>query len=712
MRKKTSAPPRFVGGEIRFHQACPPPLPPGGYTVTVTQKIIAGKVEKTYQKLTNFSVSGPRFFLNPAEVYSVYPPTGQFGPFDNTLPHIVFTRRTLPWERSGRSEAAPVPWMALMVLGKDDFPDGSIPSIVTRKVAELLTPSDPKIQGPRNLKLEAGQTNDDLCNTIDLPVATFATVAPASDDLPFLAHVREVKTGGKETLSLKQDGWFAVALANRLPATARDGKGERNLVCLASLEGFLDLLPTADGKLPAGVSNGKTVFRLAVLASWTFTCHGENDFKARMTALDDKWVLRLDPKMFGLTADTAAAATVKTALEMGYIALNNVTRLGEKTVSWYRGPLVPMLIEPQSPYNFISCADEALRYDYRVGLFAAEYAAAYELGRMMALQNRGFASAMYRFRNGAARKEMAKSRQSKLLAAFGAPEGKGTLEDAVAGLFASLGGGLTGEALRSDAAPDVTPIPPEVTQFLARAVLLYGVPFDYLVPDERMLPPESIRFFYLDPGWIDTLVQGAAGVGRPGGTDTVLDERLRFDALKRAVADVRESGPASQNEPTVEEANWPLTGFLMRSELVDGWQGVEMRAYGRDGGELAPLRIDRLAPDVMLCIFNGEVLRLTVKQPPEGLHFGLSPKGGGEYQRVSLRTVTADGGEPGAQIPPRPEDKPIDAPTRKRTRVVQIAALAEKFRDRLSLAKFTSAEFAVQMVESPGLVDFKPPTSS
>jgi hypothetical protein len=710
MTEEPSKLPKLVAGEIRFHQASPPPLRPGGYTVTVTQDIIAGEEKKTYQKTSKFTVSGPRFFLNPAEIYSVYPPTGQFGQFDNTLPHIVFTRRTLPWERSAQSQDAPVPWMALMVLGKDDFSDGSIPSIVTRKVAELLTPSDSKIRGPGNLKLEAGQTNDDLCNTVDLPATTFAAVAPTRVDLPFLAHVREVKTGGKETLSLKQDGWFSVVLANRLPATAKDGKGERNLVCLASLEGFLDLLPSADGKLPAGLNNGETV-RLAVLASWTFTCHGKNDFKTKMEELDDKWVLRLDPKMFGLTADTEAKAAVTNALEMGYIGLNHVTRLGEKTVSWYRGPLVPMQIDPQSPYAFVSCADEALRYDFHVGMFAAEYAAAYELGRMMALQNRSFATAMYRFRNGAAGEKTAKSKQSSLMKAFGAPEAKGTLEDAVANkLFVSFGGGSTGEPPRSDTAPDVE-IPPEVTQFLARAVLLYGVPFDYLVPDERMLPPESIRFFYLDPGWIDTLVQGAAGVGRTGATDTVLDERIRFDALKQAVADVREIGPASQNEKRVKEANWPLTGFLMRSELVDGWQGVEMRAYGQDKVELAPLRIDRLAPDVMLCIFNGAVVRLEVKQPPEGLHFGLSPKGRGQYKRVSLRRV--DGSEPGAQIPKEipegPNDKPIDAPMRGTRRIVQVAALADTFRKRLSLSKFTSAEFAVEMVESPGLIEFKVP---
>jgi hypothetical protein len=705
MTEEPSTLPELVAGEIRFHQASPPPLPPGGYTVTVTQDIIAGKDTKAYQKTSKFTVSGPRFFLNPAEIYSVYPPTGQFGPFDNALPHIVFTRRTLPWERSAQSKDTPVPWMALVVLGKDDFPDRSIPSIVTRKVGELLSPSA-NVQGPRGLKLDAGQTNDDLCNTIDLPATTFAAVAPTRVDLTFLAHVREVKTGGKETLSLKQDGWFAVVLANRLPATAKDGKGETNLVCLASLEGFLDLLPSADGKLPAGLNKDKMV-RLAVLASWTFTCHGQNDFKTKMHELDDKSVLYLDPKIFGPTADTEAKKAVTNALEMGYIGLNHVTRLGEKTVSWYRGPLVPMQIEPQSPYAFVSCADEALRYDFRVGLFAAEYAAAYELGRMMALQNRSFATAMYRFRNAAALNDTAKLKQSTLMVAFGAPEGKGTLEDAVAGLFVSFGGGSTGESSRSVAAPDLTQIPPEVTQFLARAVLLYGVPFDYLVPDERMLPTESIRFFYLDPGWIDTLVQGAAGVGRPGGTDTVLDERIRFDTLKRAVAVVRERNPASQNEPRVGEANWPLTGFLMRSELVDGWQGVEMRAYGQAEAELAPLRIDRLAPDVMLCIFNGAVMRLTVKQPPEGLHFGLSPKAG-QYQRVSLRRVTSDGGEPGAQIPKGSDDKPIDAPMRGITRVVQIAALAETFRTRLSLSKFTSAEFGVQMVESPGLVEFKP----
>ena len=43
--------------------------------------------------------------------------------------------------------------------------------------------------------------------------------------------------------------------------------------------------------------------------------------------------------------------------------------------------------------------------------------------------------------------------------------------------------------------------------------LLEQVPFCYLVPDSLLLPPESIRFFYVDRNWTDALIQGALSVG-------------------------------------------------------------------------------------------------------------------------------------------------------------------------------------------------------
>jgi len=46
-------------------------------------------------------------------------------------------------------------------------------------------------------------------------------------------------------------------------------------------------------------------------------------------------------------------------------------------------------------------------------------------------------------------------------------------------------------------------LPAEVAGFLAHLRLLETVPFQYLVPDDDLLPPESIRFFYLDRNWTD-----------------------------------------------------------------------------------------------------------------------------------------------------------------------------------------------------------------
>jgi hypothetical protein len=59
-------------------------------------------------------------------------------------------------------------------------------------------------------------------------------------------------------------------------------------------------------------------------------------------------------------------------------------------------------------------------------------------------------------------------------------------------------------------------MPPYMESFLAHLRVLVGVPFDYLIADSRLLPPESIRFFYIDRSWTDRLVDGAVSVGKIG----------------------------------------------------------------------------------------------------------------------------------------------------------------------------------------------------
>ena len=56
-------------------------------------------------------------------------------------------------------------------------------------------------------------------------------------------------------------------------------------------------------------------------------------------------------------------------------------------------------------------------------------------------------------------------------------------------------------------------LPDSVLDWIAKTWLLYDVPFQYLVPDERFLPMESVRFFHLDQNWIEAMVEGALSIG-------------------------------------------------------------------------------------------------------------------------------------------------------------------------------------------------------
>ncbi len=747
-------------GQIQFHQWCEPPLEPGKYTVSVNQKVSELEGESTskgiYENKFEFSVAGPRFGLNPSEIYSVYPPKGHIGDFANSLPHVVFTRRTLPWERSiipgPRAETDRLPWMALLVFSAQDF-NGTFPEVTLRPVGELINPKESAdFVGPQIGELADYESNNDLCNMIDLPWDLFQSVAPSAADLGYLSHVREVNTGNKETLSFLADGWFSVVLANRFPQPEIAGTepplAVENRAFLVSLEGMKDYLPGSE-------SSANKKVRLAVLSNWSFQCRAAFTFKSSMEKID---VQRLNvpwKKKSNGNGLSKVEEQVRSAFERGFTALNHSTRLGEKTVSWYRGPLVPLYLTKEPNYKFVPAADAALRYNPIDGMMDITYAAAFQLGRLLALQDRHFATALYAYRSNVRRqvnRVLGMRRIQSLLGSTGVGEENDLMSAYLETLDAdhnesaptdgwAAKGFVVGEKNDADQDARKNPnelnlitdfdltIPRVISQWLAKLMLLYRVPFVNLVPDERMLPPDSMRFFYLDPGWLKCLLEGACSVGRSSSHDELVDKNLRDNFLKLAIEEspnIRARTP-QQNVGLAESSkvseipstglDWPqLTGFLMRSPVVAGWQGLEMQAWSDSDSTnaLTPLRIDRLAPDIMLCIFNGKVNRIEVKQPPEGMHFGASVKGG-EFMRFHLRTLK--GSDPGGQLETASN---ILIPLREQPlkRVVKVADLATELKTKLEEnnarekeKEFTSADFGVEMVESPGRVifDAKPP---
>jgi hypothetical protein len=106
----------------------------------------------------------------------------------------------------------------------------------------------------------------------------------------------------------------------------------------------------------------------------------------------------------------------------------------------------------------------------------------------------------------------------------------------------------------------------------------------------------------------------------------------------------------------------------------------------------------------MLAIFAGELAQVAIHEPPEALHFGVDDMDG-KFSK-GLRYPTAGPG----QTPGDPFPTGIDSlPFRDRNRrVLDIAGLAAQMKMLLPSGTFTSAEFALQMIEGVERVLFAP----
>ena len=193
-------------------------------------------------------------------------------------------------------------------------------------------------------------------------------------------------------------------------------------------------------------------------------------------------------------------------------------------------------------------------------------------------------------------------------------------------------------------------LPDGVRDWLASLRLLEGVPFQYLVVDEKLLPPESIRFFYLDRNWTDALIAGALSVSA-----ITTDDRAQLQALYKQVRDELDAAERLVRVPGNEDAEEGpadvITGLLIRSRAVSGWPGMHIRAYQveipDDGADddtslLHLMRLERLAPSVLLALFDGVPAVVHLEEPRSGLQFGFEltepqPAGAVAYD-LPLRT--------------------------------------------------------------------------
>jgi hypothetical protein len=582
-----------------------------------------------------FSVAGPRFSLDPGLIQSQFPPPKSIGEYYNVLPHIIFNRTTLPWERTVDNSAPsdtekPKSWMALLLFDKKAdagapvVTDLTVPVVTDLTVKDLLdtygqsaTPAGNQPEFVRILKrgaqekagrgelmLEVGQHPNDRLTVIDVPKQLLWHILPSADEIGFLSHVRT----GQSSQNPNTDAEYPVILCNRLPApgvlskgTPASGTGDdspvgtESTVHLISLEARQPLLDALQTK---PVDNH--LVRFVSLASWSFSTLQRN--KTFSGWLKDAWCPdkdRTDSNNLGKQASSCAAGVIHTLrmpassdsdtdaerfLSQGYVPIRHQTRQGNHLVSWYRSPLLPGRSPGDIPALPVRMSDELVRYFSDVGMFDVTYAAAWELGRMLTLRSKKVSVSLYNWNR--ARAQQVRQNESPVGHLPFAPD--------------------------YSIAPDS---PALFSQWFDELVRLNHVPFHYLVPREEMLPANSLRFFQVDLNWLECLIDGAFSIGRDSSA------QVGQDGWARKVGHVSDGTAYS--------------GFLLRSPLVTGWPHLGVEAYtevvpvGDDDylpQGISPaqrLRLDRLGEDVLLCLFKGEIKTVDIHEHPETIHFGV-----------------------------------------------------------------------------------------
>lgn len=255
-----------------------------------------------------------------------------------------------------------------------------------------------------------------------------------------------------------------------------------------------------------------------------------------------------------------------------------------------------------------------------------------------------------------------------------------------------------------------TPMPESVKVWLARLSLLYGVPFEHLVANSNMLPAESIRFFYVDPNWINTLCDGALSVGVQNSEDKLIQAEVYKPLYQsvRAEQQVVRRKLAKAEVPLEVVVDMPVTGLLMRSQVVSGFPGLEIIPYENKTGDatLQVLRMERLAPDVMLCLFSGSPQRIVIREPKETLCYGVT--GGLKGTGILPRYLGAKPDQPVATYVPN-EPANYVRPTMRAgtTDVLNVAATCSQFKTvldkynalRPGTNSLTPSDFAIEMVK-------------
>lgn len=340
-----TTPDLLAPGQLRVFDRFVPPLMPGTYQdFSVAQSVADDTIASVAPSVLPIQIEDPASEPLPAdEILAVYPPAGAEDATEVMLPHIALRARSLPWACPPLAGAGTFLAVLLFVDGEASF-----------------AATDP---------------------TATCTLALLRQILPKKPELELLCHVREL--AADDPLAARDDDRFvAIVVGNRLPAADK--------LCHACLVDLRRLGDNAwsDAPLPPGATA-----QLDLLHRWSFHTGAGGDYQAYFRRL-------LTPtaqnptggvQAFGQRSDGQPLGDDDGALELAAPLPDQPDRR-----VLYQGPLSPLprdLLVPPA-----ASADAALATTLDGSAETVGHAAAFELGRLLALSTPRVLDALLHFR--------------------------------------------------------------------------------------------------------------------------------------------------------------------------------------------------------------------------------------------------------------------------------------------------------------------------
>ncbi|KAJ9494738.1 hypothetical protein H2202_009814 [Exophiala xenobiotica] len=394
----------------------------------------------------------------------------------------------------------------------------------------------------------------------------------------------------------------------------------------------------------------------------------------QMLRIDDKLLFQLESGANAAPSDGNVKSQVSKILadrlKMGYTLSRWRTQTGEESTALNRGALVPLNVpSPPAPATIPDCSTTSQDYqilDPQTGLMDLSYSSAWQLGKLLAISDTAFSAALMRFRsvvrNAAADntrmqlndmtpgKDLFKtvlpvmqSVQKKSIGQTGdpqrikAPVNRTVLADVTDSTALPVLKEYLQKAIASNAASGKdaqgNPIPytgfdktkpsnsdwPIIHDWLAEKLLLGGIPPQYLIPEPSFVPPESLRFFYIDDFWLDCLLDGALSVANH------MDEKDDF--VRREIKKIFNGYLDNVIPDAGIKPQIPCCGFIIRSKLVKAMPDMRITVKWNDPDNRSPVcRWTKWDDQTLMCLLDRqfqELSSITLAQPQHQQRYAI-----------------------------------------------------------------------------------------